>query len=61
MVANTFQIFEASSKHIDCFDTGVRLDSEVHFVLLGMGDGVAAEVHVGAKREDMSCVYPGGS
>jgi hypothetical protein len=49
VIADTFQIFQASAQHIDSFNAWVRLNSEVHLVLLGMGDGVAAEVHVGAE------------
>jgi hypothetical protein len=50
MVADTFQICETSSENLNSFDTRSCLNSEVHFVFLGVGDGVATEVYVRAEK-----------
>lgn len=49
VVANAFEVFQASSQNIDRFDAALRLYPEMHFVLLRMWNRVAAEADVGAK------------
>lgn len=50
VVADGFQVLQSSSQHLDGLDAGPSLDAEVHFVFLGVWNGVTAEVDVGAKR-----------
>lgn len=51
VVADLFEVLQASSQNVDCSHVFSGLDSEVHRALGGMWDGVSAEGDIGAGRK----------
>lgn len=51
MVADFFKVSQPSSQHVDSFDTLLGLDPKMHFVLLWVGNGVAAEADVRTEKK----------
>lgn len=51
MVADFLKIAQPSSQNVDSFDSLLGLDPEMHFVLLWVGNGVAAEADVRTKKK----------